>query len=212
MKNKQTIFQNLQDILLNLKESPLYEYRVKNKYKPLLGEGSLDADIMFIGEALGKEEAKSGHPFMGAAGEVFDELLKTISLQRSSIFITNIINDRPPNNRTPKPEEISLYTKLFLIPLITLIQPQIIVTLGRISTKFILQLCQVQNANNSMSKLHGKVHAVKCSYGVAKILPMYHPAYALYQPGQKRVLISDIQILSQLLEKPVLGIDPLTLL
>src|SRR4051812_235518 len=90
--------------LIDLTDSPLYAYRQKNGYKAVLGEGSLDAQIMLIGEAPGEREAKSGRPFVGASGRLLDELLANIGLKRENIYITNVVKDRPPENRDPSQE------------------------------------------------------------------------------------------------------------
>src|SRR5690606_35954044 len=112
----------------NLTTSPLYAFRQTHNYKPVIGEGRADAAIMFIGEAPGESEAKSGRPFVGASGRVLDELLASIGLDRSEVYITNVVKDRPPENRDPSPQEIALYTP-FLIRQIDIIQPRVIVTL-----------------------------------------------------------------------------------
>src|SRR3989344_3204580 len=98
--------QSLYDDLLNLTISPLYNYRTENKYFPVLGEGNENATIIFIGEAPGKKEAETGRPFVGAAGRVLDELLQGIGLKREDVFISTIVNDRPPENRDPLPAAI----------------------------------------------------------------------------------------------------------
>ena len=99
----------IKDEVLDLKNSPLYEYRTTNNFFPVIGEGNHDADIVFIGEAPGRNEAKTGRPFCGRAGDILDELLKSVELERESIYITNIVKDRPQNNRDPLPEEIEVY-------------------------------------------------------------------------------------------------------
>src|SRR3989344_5242098 len=93
----------IRDELLHFKESPLYTYRTENNYHPVVGEGSHYAKIMFIGEAPGETEAKQARPFCGAAGRVLDELLHSIGLSRKTVYITNLVKDRPPDNRDPLP-------------------------------------------------------------------------------------------------------------
>src|SRR5690606_1691382 len=117
--------------------SPLYEYRVKNKYLPVVGEGSCLADIVFVGEAPGKNEAKTGQPFCGASGRVLDELLGECGIKRGDVYITNIVKDRPPENRDPKPEEIILYAP-FLDKQIEIIKPKVVATLGRFSMSYVI--------------------------------------------------------------------------
>src|SRR4051812_48912307 len=89
----------IKDELLAFKESPLYTFRTENKFFPVIGEGSHFADIMFIGEAPGKNEAKQGRPFVGASGKFLNELLENVGIKREDVYITNIVKDRPPENR-----------------------------------------------------------------------------------------------------------------
>ena len=93
----------IRDEILVLKTSPLYEYRTSNNYFPVIGEGSHDAKIMFVGEAPGRNEAKTGRPFCGAAGKVLDQLLAHAGILRNTVYVTNIVKDRPPENRNPLP-------------------------------------------------------------------------------------------------------------
>ena len=107
-KEKHERLKKIRDEILNLTASPLYPYRTKNNYLPVIGEGNHDAKIMFIGEAPGKNEAETGRPFCGAAGKVLDELLRDIGIARADVYVTNIVKDRPPENRDPLPEEIEI--------------------------------------------------------------------------------------------------------
>lgn len=99
----------IRDEVLALTNSPLYSYRTENKYYPVIGEGNHEAKIMFVGEAPGRNEAKTGRPFCGAAGRVLDSLLEHVGIPRKSVYITNIIKDRPPQNRDPLQGEIEIY-------------------------------------------------------------------------------------------------------
>ena len=92
----------IKDEIINLTSSPLYAYRVANKYFPVIGEGSHLAKIMFVGEAPGETEAKTGRPFCGRAGKILDELLASIGIDRKDVYVTNIVKDRPPSNRDTK--------------------------------------------------------------------------------------------------------------
>src|SRR2546423_1687564 len=94
--------------ILNLKDSPLYAYRKENNYFPVIGEGNQGAHVMFIGEAPGKNEALTGKPFCGASGKILDQMLARIGVSRDNVYITNIVKDRPPENRDPTPHEIEL--------------------------------------------------------------------------------------------------------
>ena len=180
----------------NLNASPLYEYRTSNNYFPVIGEGDVNASIMFIGEAPGEQEAKTGRPFVGASGRLLDELLKSIDLAREAVYITNIVKDRPPDNRDPRKDEIKLYTP-FLERQIQIIQPKVFATLGRFSMEFILTLFDSPQKKDKITVLHGQVLEVNTSYGKAHVVPLYHPAVALYTASQKDVLKADFQALKQ---------------
>lgn len=176
----------------NFKESPLYTYRVENNYKPVIGEGDPYSPIMFIGEAPGKNEAIQGRPFCGASGRLLDELLKSIDVNREKVYIANIIKDRPPENRDPTQKEIELYTP-FLDRQIDVIQPKVIVTLGRFSMDYIMRKFELVDKLQSISTIHGQTFTAKSSYGKVNIIPLFHPATALYQGNKKQVLMDDIK-------------------
>jgi len=186
----------IRDAVVNLSESPLYEYRISNGYYPVIGQGDHYADIMFIGEAPGKNEAETGRPFCGASGRVLDELLESIDLRRENVYVTNILKDRPPNNRDPLKHEIDVYTP-FLERQIEIIQPKVIATLGRFSMEFILRHFGAPQAKQKISQLHGAVIKVRTGYGRASVVPLFHPAAALYNAGQRATLEKDFQVLTQ---------------
>src|SRR3989344_6073145 len=169
----------IRDEIVNLKNSPLYEYRTKNNYFPVIGEGNHSAKIMFIGEAPGETEAKKGRPFCGAAGKRLDELIESIGLKREDVYITIVVKDRPPNNRDPSQAEIELYSP-FLERQIEIIRPVIIATLGRFSMKYILEKFDLPEKNQSITLLHGKALDAIAAYGPVIIVPLYHPAVVLY--------------------------------
>ena len=182
--------------IINLTESPLYEFRTTNNYSPVIGEGDPQAKIMFIGEAPGENEAKKGRPFIGASGRLLDELLKSIGLERQSVYITNIVKDRPPDNRDPRKGEIQLYSP-FLERQIQIIQPEVFATLGRFSMEFILTLLDSPHKKDKITALHGKVIEITTPYGKSHVVPLFHPAVALYTANQKDVLIEDFKALRQ---------------
>jgi DNA polymerase len=184
----------------DLTQSPLYAFRQTHNYRPVVGEGPVDASIMLIGEAPGESEAKSGRPFVGASGRVLDELLASIGLQRSQVYITNVVKDRPPENRDPSPAEIALYSP-FLTRQIEIIRPQVIATLGRFAMEFVLNLLQIAPPNAMISRLHGQVLYGKTSYGAVAMVPLYHPAVALYSTPRKATLLEDMRALSQFVAK-----------
>ena len=186
----------IKDEIVNLKQSPLYEYRQQNSYFPVIGQGNHHADIMFIGEAPGKNEAENGRPFCGASGRVLDQLLDSIDLERQQVYVTNIVKDRPPNNRDPQKSEIELYAP-FLERQIEIIQPRVIATLGRFSMEFILRRFGAFLANQRISQIHGTVIKVQTGYGSASVVPLFHPAAALYNASQRTTLEQDFQVLKQ---------------
>lgn len=186
----------VRDLVFNLKESPLYEYRTINNYYPVLGEGNHNANIVFIGEAPGKNEAIQGKPFCGASGRILSEMIESIGLSREDVYITNIVKDRPPENRDPSPAEIALYSP-FLDSQINIIQPKVIATLGRFSMKYILEKFNAPEHTQTITALHGKTIPTRASYGEIHIVPLYHPAVALYSGNSKKTLLDDVQILTQ---------------
>jgi len=188
----------IKDEVVALINSPLYEYRVKNKNKPVIGQGDHNAKIMFVGEAPGKNEAETGVPFCGAAGRVLDELLASISLKRQEVYVTNIVKDRPPNNRDPSPQEIELYSP-FLIRQVQIIKPAIIATLGRFSMDFVMKEFGLEKEMGKISTLHGKSFITSKEYGSMQVVPLYHPAVALYNASQKKTLLEDFQVLATII-------------
>jgi DNA polymerase len=153
------------------------------------GEGNVDADILLVGEAPGAKEDELGRPFVGASGKLLDQLLESIGLKRTDVFIANLIKHRPPGNRDPLPEEIATYTP-YLDEQLAIIQPKLIVTLGRYSMQYFLGEGQV------ISKIHGQpkwvmVKRAGLPAGRQVIMPMYHPAAALYSGNLRPVLFAD---------------------
>jgi len=199
MSDRNEQLRQIKDEIVNLKESPLYEFRVSNKYYPVIGQGDHHAKIMFIGEAPGENEAKTGRPFCGASGRVLDELLASINLNREDVYVTNIVKDRPPDNRDPHKGEIDLYSP-FLVRQINIIQPRVIATLGRFSMEFILNLFDMSEKKQKISQLRGKVLKTdNTEYGEVSIVPLFHPAVALYKASQREILDQDFQVLKQFL-------------
>jgi DNA polymerase len=189
--------EQVESALVSLTNSPLYPYREKNGYKAVVGEGSLEAQIMLIGEAPGEREAKSGRPFVGASGHLLDELLASIGLKRENIYITNVVKDRPPENRDPTTQEIALYAPL-LRQQIELIQPRVIATLGRFAMTFVVDFLGVSlEQPPTISELHGQVLQGKASYGTVAVVPLFHPAVALYSTQRKGTLVADFEVLRQ---------------
>jgi uracil-DNA glycosylase len=192
VKVKATRIKALQAELINATDSPLYAHRVANRLFPVLGDGSPDAGIVFIGEAPGKNEAAEGKVFVGQSGEVLNDLLAGIGLKRDDIYITNLLLDQPPSKRDPLPEEIAFYAP-YLDRLIDVIQPKVIVPLGRFAMKYLLKKLDLPEKNGSISTLHGKLMQSALSYGDIHVIPMYHPAVVLYQSSQRDVLRKDFE-------------------
>ena len=196
MDNRTELLHQIKDEILNGKSLPLYKERIKNKVYPVIGEGNHNAKIMFIGEAPGKNEAETGRPFCGASGRILDELLASVGIARKDVYVTNIVKDRPPMNRDPFPEEIEAYAP-YLDRQIEVIQPQVIATLGRFSMAYIMNRLGLGSELESISQMHGRTFEAKTNYGSVKIVPLYHPAVAVYNANMKEALKKDFEILKQ---------------
>ncbi|HRH32835.1 MAG TPA: uracil-DNA glycosylase [bacterium] len=195
MISKDLLLKSIHEKIVNLKKSPLYSFRVKNNYQVVSGEGSPEAKIVFIGEAPGKNEALTGKPFCGASGRVLDQLLASVKIKREAVFITSIVKDRPPENRDPSPKEIALYTP-FLIEQLEVIKPKMIVTLGRHAMNFILKEFGLELQLKPISEAHGQPVQAVTSWGKITILPLYHPAVALYNGSTRKILEADFKQLT----------------
>jgi uracil-DNA glycosylase len=196
MASKTEQMEKIAEQIAGLTGTELYQLRVDKNYKSVIGDGDLDANIMFIGEAPGENEAKSGKPFVGASGKFLSELLASIGIKREDVYITNIVKDRPPENRDPRKDEIELY-RPFLAQQIEIIQPKVIVTLGRFSMDFILQHFNMAEQGQKISALHGQALKAQTPYGEIAIVPLFHPAVAFYRQDQKETLREDVKILAQ---------------
>jgi uracil-DNA glycosylase family 4 len=148
----------------------------------VFGQGSDKSGLMFIGEAPGKEEDLQGLPFVGKAGELLTNLITKMGLKREDIYITNLVKSRPPRNRNPEPDEIAA-CKPFLLKEIDIIKPAVIITLGAVATKNLLE------KNDSITALRGKVY----DFRGAKVIPTFHPAYLLRNPKAKWLTWDDAQ-------------------
>lgn len=153
------------------------------------GEGPFDAEIMFIGEAPGFHENEQGRPFVGAAGSFLDSMLASIEMDRSNVYITNIIKCRPPRNRDPEPREMQACNG-FLEEQISTINPKVIITLGRFSMARYFPDARISRIHGQAQRIHGRL-----------IIPMYHPAAALHQPSLRKVVEEDFRQIPALLEK-----------
>ena len=158
----------------------------------VFGMGNEKADILLLGEAPGAEEDKQGLPFMGQSGQLLDKVLAAIGLDRTKVYITNILPWRPPGNRTPNTQEVALF-RPYVLKHISLINPKVVVCLGGTSTKALLQ------TSDGIMRLHGRWTSAE---GVsAKIMPTFHPAYLLRSPSQKREFWRDFLIVREEIQK-----------
>ncbi|MFZ2390385.1 MAG: uracil-DNA glycosylase [Minisyncoccales bacterium] len=184
---KETEFERINQDALSCKKCILYKKRIS----PVIGQGSLKAKIMFIGEAPGAKEDATGIPFCGRSGKFLDELLLSAKIDRKKVYICNIIKCRPPENRDPGEKEIKACSH-FIEKQIELISPNVICPLGRLSMKFIMDKFGFSDDVDVIGKIHGKVFK-----GKETIIPFYHPAVALYNPKMKDVLKKDFKILKK---------------
>lgn len=168
----------------------------------VFGDGSVDADIVFIGEAPGKNEDLQGLPFVGAAGKFLDEMLASIGLEREDVYITNIVKYRPPNNRDPLPEEKQAFLP-FLQAQLEVIKPKIVATLGKHSTNCFLPDMQISQIHGQPKriKVKGKGLSAEQDELVLVILPLFHPAAALYNGGMRQTLLDDFAHIPDILKQ-----------
>ena len=155
----------------------------------VMGDGNPDADIVFIGEAPGKQEDIQGLPFVGASGKFLSEMLALIDLERKDIYITNIVKYRPPSNRDPLQDEKKVFLP-FLEQQLAVIKPKLIVTLGRHSMDALLP-----------GLIISQVHGQPKRYNRQTYLPLFHPAAALYNGGLRQTLIEDFAKIPSILKK-----------
>ena len=160
----------------------------KTRTHVVFGVGHHSADLLIVGEAPGANEDKQGEPFVGRAGQLLNNMLQAIGLMRQDIYIANILKCRPPQNRDPKTEEVALCTP-FLERQITLLQPKVILALGRIAAHFLL------NSTASLASMRGR----EFRYQDIPLLVSYHPAYLLRSPREKRKSWQDLQRLQNYL-------------
>lgn len=149
----------------------------------VMGSGNPEADIVFIGEAPGKNEDLQGKPFVGAAGKFLDTMLAEAGMDRNDVYITNIVKYRPPNNRDPLPEEKAEFWP-YLVKQLGIIQPKVVITLGRHSMEYFLP-------GYKIGEIHGQPKRVDFGDHKLVIMPLFHPAAALYNGGLRQTLIDD---------------------
>jgi DNA polymerase len=159
----------------------------------VMGDGNLDANIVFIGEAPGKQEDLTGLPFVGASGKFLNEMLAQAGLERGDVYITNVVKYRPPNNRDPKPAEKKAFMP-YLLKQLEIIKPKVVITLGRHSMEYFLP-------GAIIGDIHGRPHKVKIDGDELTIIPLYHPAAALYNGSLRQTLIDDFMRVPDIISK-----------
>lgn len=188
MTNSQALQQIREQMEENYGDLPL----VSKPTDIVPGEGNPSAEIMFIGEAAGRNEAIQRRPFVGLAGKLVDRQLEAIGIKRADVYISNVVKCRPPDNRDPLPEEIAAFAP-YLDKEIEIINPKLIITLGRFSMgKFI--------ANAKISLIHGRLHKVSFQGKTRFVLPFYHPAAALRQGKVMDLFVADFLKVPKILE------------
>ncbi len=156
----------------------------------VFGDGNPDAKVVFIGEAPGKNEDLQGIPFVGAAGKFLNEMLAGIGLKREDIYITNIVKYRPPDNRDPFPEEKKAFLP-YLQAQLEVIQPNVVATLGRHSMGCFLPDLQISQVHGQPKRIRLQLKGNKKDSLAVVILPLFHPAAALYNGGMRQTLVDD---------------------
>ncbi len=186
IKTKQDIFREIEKETIKCRKCGLY----KNRTNVVFGEGSIDADLMFIGEAPGRDEDIQGKPFVGRAGRLLRDLLNEIGIDIGNVYIANCLKCRPPNNRDPLPEEL-VNCFGYLKKQIEIINPKVIATLGRYSTY------ELTNQKGTLGALRGRIF----DYRGIKVIPLYHPAYLLRNPKAVEIFLDDLKKIKELLVK-----------
>lgn len=192
--------QQLADLQESILQNQVCKKMADESTQLVFGAGNPNADIVFIGEAPGKQEDIKGLPFIGASGKFLDEMLETISLKRRDIYITNIVKYRPLNNRDPSPEEKKEFLP-YLQAQLEIIQPEVVITLGRHSMNCFLPNLQISQVHGTPKQI--SLQASKDTNKVLPlvILPLYHPAAALYNGKMRGTLLNDFAAIPALLKK-----------
>lgn len=167
----------------------------ETREKVVFGAGDANADLIFVGEGPGAEEDRCGLPFVGRAGQLLNELLIGIGLDRERVFITNTVKCRPPGNRDPLPVEIETCNR-YLRRQVELIQPKVIATLGNFATKLLTA------SPTGITRVHGQPQEHTLGSRAVTILPLFHPAAALRTPALRETLREDFESLRELLSQP----------
>lgn len=180
VKDKAEALEKLKAKVLKCKKCDLY----KSRTNVVLGEGSPNAELMFVGEAPGRDEDLQGKPFVGRAGKLLGKIIEAMGLKREDVYIANILKDRPPENRNPQEDEIKACIP-YLKEQIKIIQPKVICALGTFAAQRLL------GEETTISKLRGKFYV----YEGIKLMPTYHPAYLLRNSKEKATVWSDMKLI-----------------
>lgn len=171
----------------------------------VVGKGNLNADIMFVGEAPGRNEDEQGEPFVGAAGKNLDKLLKNVGLSLNEVYIANILKCRPPENRNPLPEEIRAHTP-WLLKQIKDMNPKVICSLGNYATKFFMAKGNVDKMNEQpgITSIHGKIQNIEFDGIKFKLIPLFHPAAIIYKNSLITEWEKDMEIVKKEISQKIL--------
>lgn len=193
MGNKESLDFNFMEANL-VKNTDIF----KNCTNIVVGKGNMNAPILFVGEAPGRNEDLEGLPFVGAAGKNLDKLLEKVGLSMKDVYIANILKCRPPENRNPSVEEIRAHTP-WLLKQIMDIKPKVICSLGNYATKFFLAGTDVDNMSSQpgITSVHGKVRHIELNGKNIKLIPLFHPAAIIYNRGLLTEWEKDIEIVKK---------------
>jgi DNA polymerase len=197
MSNKDSIDFNFPEALL-VKNTEIF----RDCKNIVVGKGNLDAKILFVGEAPGRNEDEQGLPFVGAAGKNLDKLLEKVGLSIDDIYIANILKCRPPENRNPSTEEIRAHTP-WLLKQVKEIKPEVICSLGNYATKFFLSGTNVDlmDKQPGITSVHGKIKIINVDGNSIKLIPLFHPAAIIYNRGLLTEWEKDMEIVKKEVEQ-----------
>ena len=184
LENSKSRLESLENKIKTIKNCNLK----KNASKIVFSDGNIQSPIMIIGEGPGQKEDELGKPFVGDAGNLLNKMLKAINIEREKIYITNVVNYRPPNNRKPEPSEINRYSE-YLKEHISIINPKILILMGSTAMEALL------GSNKRISKERGQWKEVIIKQKNYKTIVTFHPAYLLRKPDQKKFSWEDIKII-----------------
>jgi DNA polymerase len=170
--SKNSAYDSLKERIIHCQKCPLS----KGRTNAVPGEGNLEAELMFVGEAPGRDEDAQGKPFVGRAGQLLTKIISAMKFKREDVYITNIVKCRPPENRTPNKEEIEK-CKSYLLEQLDLLKPKVVVALGKVATDFFLP------SSLGMTALRGNFY----QYGPLQVMPTFHPSYIVRNEGNRMI-------------------------